>query len=213
MVQQIEAKIKFSETENKLPKDDTKNKQILIDSILKHNSNLIQAQSVSAQNHSVTKKINDKSICRTNTNNPLQNDKNNESNVPNDDRFKEVQVSFKDLHSEAHQPKVKKNIVVIGDSIIKNVDAMNVSRGDSVEIRPHHGASMEDLIDRTKPSIRKNPDIVVIHTGTNDLQNNGNIVKKAEKLVSAVKDVDKDNSIKIAFSSIITVKMMILKIR
>ena len=78
-----------------------------------------------------------------------------------------------------------------------------MSRGDSVKIRPHPGASTEDLFDHIKPAIRKNPDIVVIHTGTNDLQNNCNIVKKAKKLVSAVKEVDKDNSIKIAFSSII----------
>ena len=145
----------------------------------------------------------DKSISRTNTNNALQNYKNNESNVPKDDRFKELQVSFKDLHPEAHQPKEKKNIVVIGDSIIKNVNGRDVSRGDSVKIRPHPGASTEDLFDHIKPAIRKNPDIVVIHTGTNDLQNNCNIVKKAKKLVSAVKEVDKDNSIKIAFSSII----------
>ena len=52
-------------------------------------------------------------------------------------------------------------------------------------------------------AIRENLDIVVIHTGTKDVQNNCNIVKKAKKLVSAVKKVDKDNSIKIAFSSII----------
>ena len=51
--------------------------------------------------------------------------------------------------------------------------------------------------------MRKNPDIVIIQTGTNDLQNNCNIVKKAKKLVSAVKEVDKYNSVKIAFSSII----------
>ena len=44
---------------------------------------------------------------------------------------------------------------------------------------------------------------MVTHTGTNDLQNNCNIVKKTKKLVSAVKEVDKDNFIKIAFSSII----------
>ena len=71
------------------------------------------------------------------------------------------------------------------------------------KIRPHPGASTEALIDHIKPAIRKNPDIVVIHAGTNDLQNNCNIVKEAKKLVSAVKEVDKDNSIKIAFSSII----------
>ena len=56
-----------------------------------------------------------------------------------------------------------------------------MSRGYSVEIRPHHWASTEDLTDHIKPTIRKNPDIVVIHTGTNDLQNNCNIAKKAKK--------------------------------
>ena len=63
------------ETENNLQKDDINNKQKLIDSILEHNSNLIQAQNVFAQNHSVTRKINDKSISHTNTNNALRNDK------------------------------------------------------------------------------------------------------------------------------------------
>ena len=66
-VDSLEAKIKFLETENKLLKDDIKNKQKLIDSIIEHNSNLIRAQNVFAQNHCVTRKINDKSISRTNT--------------------------------------------------------------------------------------------------------------------------------------------------
>ena len=45
-------------------------------------------------------------------------------------------------------------------------------------------------------------DIAVIHTGTNDLQNNCNIVKKAKKLANSVKEIDKDNSVKIAISNI-----------
>ena len=45
-----------------------------------------------------------------------------------------------------------------------------MSRGDSVKIRPHPWTSTEDLIDQIKPAIRKNPVIVVIHTGTDDLQ-------------------------------------------
>ena len=74
-VDSLQTKIKLLENENKLLKDDIKNKQKLIDSILEHNSNLIQAQNVFAQNHSVTRKINDKSISHTNTNNALRNDK------------------------------------------------------------------------------------------------------------------------------------------
>ena len=59
------------------------------------------------------------------------------------------------------------------------------------------------MTDYIKPVIRKKPDILVNHTGTNDLQNNCNIVKKAKKLIRAIKEGDKDHSIKIAFSSII----------
>ena len=87
-VDSLQTKIKLLENENKLLKDDIKNKQKLIDSILEHNSNLIQAQNVFAQNHSVIRKINGKSINHTNTNNALRNDKKNESNVQKDGRFK-----------------------------------------------------------------------------------------------------------------------------
>ena len=128
------------ETENKLLKDEIKNKQKLIGSTLEVNSNLIQAQNVFGQKHSVTRK-NDKSIIHATGNKAFRNDKKNESDVPKDDRFKELQVSFKDLHPKALQPKVKKNTVVIGDSIIKNVTGRDVYRGDSVKIRPHPGAS------------------------------------------------------------------------
>ena len=74
-VDKLQTKIKLLQNENKLLKDDIKNRQKLIDSILEHNSNLIHAQNAFSQNHSVTRKINDKSISHTNTNNVLRNDK------------------------------------------------------------------------------------------------------------------------------------------
>ena len=74
-VDKLQTKIKLLQNENKLLKDEIKNKHELIDSILEHNSNLIHAQNAFAQNHSVTRKINDESISHTNTNNVLRNDK------------------------------------------------------------------------------------------------------------------------------------------
>ena len=169
-VDSLQTKIKPLETENKLLKHDVKNKQKLIDAILEHNSNLNQAQNVFPQSNSVTRKTRDKSISHTTGSNAFRNDKKNESNFSKDDRLKELQVSFKDLHPEAHHAKVeKKNSVVIGDSMIKKVNGRDVSRCDSVEIRPHLGASTEDQSDHIKSAIRKNPDNVVIHTGTSDL--------------------------------------------
>ena len=73
-VDKLQTKIKLLQNENKLLKDDRKNKQKLIDSILEHNSNLVHAQNAFAQNHSLTRKINDESISHTNTNNVLRND-------------------------------------------------------------------------------------------------------------------------------------------
>ena len=102
IVDSLQTKFKLLETENKLLKDEIKNKQKLIDSILEVNSNLIQAQNVFAQKHSVTRNTNDKSIGHATGNNAFRNDKKNESNVPKGDRFKELQVSFKDLHPKAH---------------------------------------------------------------------------------------------------------------
>ena len=62
--------------------------------------------------------------------------------------MKELQVKFNYLHPEGHQAKVeKKNIVVIGNSMIKNINGRDVSRGNSVQIRPPPGVSTKDLID------------------------------------------------------------------
>ena len=45
-----------------------------------------------------------------------------------------MQVSFKYLHPETRQPKVKKNIVVIGNSVIKNINERKFFRDDSFKI-------------------------------------------------------------------------------
>ena len=145
------------ETENKLLKDDVNNKQKLIDDMLEHNSNLMQAKNVFAQSNSATKnKDKWKKYCHTTGNNTFRNDRKNEPNVPRDDRLKELQVSFKDLHPVAHQPKPeKKSMIAIRYSMTKNVNGRDVSYGDLAKIRPHPLASTEDLIDHIKPAIRK----------------------------------------------------------
>ena len=70
--------------------------------------------------------------------------------------MEELQVSFKDLYPEAHQPKVEKTkIVVLGDSMMKNVNGRDVSRCVSFKIRPKPVALTEDLTDHIIPTIRK----------------------------------------------------------
>ena len=46
--------------------------------------------------------------------------------------------------------------------------------------------------------------MIVIHTGTNDIQNNVNTLQKIRKAISSIKDDnDNDDNVKIALSSII----------
>ena len=78
-----------------------------------------------------------------------------------------------------------------------------VSRDDSVKIRCHPGAITDDIIDYVRPTARKKPDMVIIHTGKNDIQNKFNTLQKVRKVITTIKEIDVNNEIQIAFSSAI----------
>ena len=44
--------------------------------------------------------------------------------------------------------------------------------------------------------------MIIIHSGTNDIQNNVNTLQKIRKVISSIKEYDTDDNIKIALSSI-----------
>ena len=49
----------------------------------------------------------------------------------------------------------------------------------------------------------KKPNLIIVHAGTNDIQNNVNILQKIRKVISSIKEYDTIDNIKIALSSII----------
>jgi len=71
-------------------------------------------------------------------------------------------------------------------------------------VRNHPGATTEDLIDHIKPILRKNPDVIIVHGGTNDCTNNTDTIKN---IVSINKLITKSNThTKLVMSKIITRK-------
>ena len=72
-----------------------------------------------------------------------------------------------------------------------------------VKIRPNPGASTHDLIDYVKLAMRKNPNTMVIHTGTNDIQQKINTTKMVKKLVKVMKEIDSEKETEIIFSGLI----------
>ena len=70
-------------------------------------------------------------------------------------------------------------------------------------MRSHPGATTDDFIDYVRLTVRKKFNLIIIHTGTNNIQNNVNTLQKIGKVISSIKEYDTDDKIKIALSSII----------
>ena len=95
-------------------------------------------------------------------------------------------------------------IMIVGDSMIKHVNGREVSRDDSVKIRCHLvGFTTDDIIDYVRPTARKKPDMIIIHTGANDIQNKVNTLQKVRKVIITIKEIEVNNEVQIAFSGAI----------
>ena len=77
------------------------------------------------------------------------------------------------------------------------------SKNNDVKVDAHPGSTTLDMLDYIKPIVRRKPDVLVIHTGTNDLTNGVNTMKEVRQLVKCVKELDKEEEVKIGFSSVI----------
>ena len=69
---------------------------------------------------------------------------------------------------------------------------MNKDENIKVKIRKYPGASSIDILDHIKPSLRKAPEQIIIHVGTNDISNKTNYLKNVKKIVRLVKETCND---------------------
>ena len=86
--------------------------------------------------------------------------------------------------------KKKSHIEIIRDSMLNGIHerGMNKDENINVKIRKYPGASSIDILDYIKPSLRKAPEQMIIHAGTNDISNNTNYLKNVKKIVKLVKE-------------------------
>ena len=100
-------------------------------------------------------------------------------------------------------PKKKIRVEILGDSMVNGTQekGMNKDSNMIIKIRKYPGASSTDILDHIKPSLRKDPDQMLIHAGTNDLTNDQNYLKNVKKIVKLVRESCKDT--KLCFSSLI----------
>ena len=99
--------------------------------------------------------------------------------------------------------KDQKNVLIIRDSMIKNITDRGISRENIIRMRSHPGATTIDICDYIKPELRQKLDVVIVHCGTNDISNNINTAKKMKKLVKEMEENNHENIPEVVISSII----------
>ena len=86
--------------------------------------------------------------------------------------------------------------------MIKNITETSISRDHTVKIRPHPGARSIDMGDYIKRELRHQPDVIILHCGTNDIWNEINTLKKLKKLLKEIEGYYTQKKPQIVISSL-----------
>ena len=76
--------------------------------------------------------------------------------------------------------------------MIQSLAQRGISKDHNVKVRPQPRCKTEDIEDHFKPILRKNPDAITIHSGTNDAKNDKPTKKKKKKKV--IKQIEYTNT-------------------
>ena len=127
----------------------------------------------------------------SNNNNKTNNSNNNinNNNIQNIETTKKNGTEdYKDKEkSRVNNPiQNTKRVYILGDSIIKYVQGYTISSSldnCKVYVKDFPGARVRCMQDYVRPTLRENPDHVIIHIGTNDLASNTPAEKVAESII------------------------------
>ena len=111
----------------------------------------------------------------------------------NKTRERNPEKNVKELQSGlGNNAQTRKPVTVIaGDSIIQNIRGWSLSKTNKVVVKPFPGATAEDMQDFIKPILRKDPENIIIHVGTNDV-NSKEPRLTAEAIVNLARQIEGD---------------------
>ena len=200
--------------------NELKTKDKIIDQLLKSLSSLTNSELESKNNiiHKLLDQTNDeekkKSIQRQNdinTKSDIADNKSDEkySNKKTKEHAERNKANNSPNNTESRDVKPKTNkgkkirVEILVDSMLNGVQekGLNKNADINIKIRKYPGASSTDILDHIRPSLRKEPDQIIIHAGTNDLTNDHNYLNNVKKIVKMVRETCKNT--KLCFSSLI----------
>ena len=93
--------------------------------------------------------------------------------------------------------------VILGDSIVKDVKSWRLSDDkNKVKVKHFSGAKTKDMESYIIPTLEKNPETIIIHSGTNDLKSDSSLEKIARDIINLTTSC-KTQTNKVILSSIV----------
>ena len=94
--------------------------------------------------------------------------------------------------------------VILGDSIIKDVKCWGLTdNSNKVAVKPFRGATTSQMKWHVKPTTEQNPKNIILHCGTNDINDDSDPQNVAEKIVELAKSISKDCNSSFTVSGIV----------
>ena len=73
--------------------------------------------------------------------------------------------------------KARKEIIIIGDSMLNNINNRRLSKSKKVEVLNFPGATSKDIIGKIDDVLNGKPELLIVQVSTNDLTNEISLLK------------------------------------
>ena len=110
----------------------------------------------------------------------------------------EIHKKGRRKESEIHINRKAATTVIIGDSMVKNVQSWrmrkSLSKTEKVYVKSFPGATTDEMSFYSVPTSRKRPDRIILHTGVNDLNNENDNEKVTEDILTLAESIKSDET-------------------
>ena len=112
-----------------------------------------------------------------------------------------MKTKLKTLKQITKKPYSKPEVILAGDSIVRNIHGWMMSRNKSVKVNSFLGATTEDIVSYLNTWTNRKPDHILLYVGTNNLATDSP-QEIAENIVTLMKLIT-DRGIECSISEIL----------
>ena len=113
------------------------------------------------------------------------------ASIPRHNTVDTEQNGINSEHREENNPS--NTIIIAGDSILKHLNAHKMSK-DNNKVATFPGCTIRDMRDHIKPILRKKPEQIIIHVGTNSLRESESPSACSDEIINLVSSIKRDTT-------------------